>query len=462
MLKREKRIREDLCEGPFLRKIIVYTIPVVLTAILQLLFNAADLMILGQFTGEDNVGAVGATGSLINMLVSLFTGLAMGAGVCVARNIGARQDDQVHKTVHTSIPAALVGGGVLTVAGIFLARWCLELMATPVNLLPAATLYMQIYFAGSIPMLLYNFGTAILRSAGDTKSPLIYLTIAGVLNVVLNVFFVLVLHMNVAGVALATIISQTLSCVLVLRKLMKRDDACRLFLKKMRIDMGALSRILAIGIPAGLQSSLFAVSNVIVQSAVNSFNVEAINNGFSAASNIEGFIYVGMDSLNQSVTTFVGQNSGAGKYKNVGKIIWISLACVFVVGITMGTLAWVFAPQLLGLYLQKGSQAVQYGIIRISYVGLFYFICGIMNVLSGSLRGMGYSVTPMVGTVSGACVLRVVWIYTIFKVYHTLDGLLLMFPISWIVTVIVLGICLLIGLQRRKKQVSRYMNPANC
>lgn len=461
MLKREKRIRQDLCEGPFLRKIIVYTVPVVLTGILQLLFNAADLMILGQFTGEDNVGAVGATGSLINMLVSLFTGLAMGAGVCVARNIGAKQDDQVHKIVHTAMPAAFIGGGILTVAGIFLARWFLELMATPVNLLPAATLYMQIYFAGSIPMLLYNFGTAILRSAGDTKSPLIYLTVAGVVNVALNVFFVLVLHMSVAGVALATTLSQTLSCVLVLRKLMIRDDACKLVLRKMRINLDALSRILAIGVPAGLQSSLFAVSNVIVQSAVNSFNVEAINNGFSAASNIEGFIYVGMDALNQSVTTFVGQNSGAGKYKNVGKIIWISLACVITVGITMGFSAWMFAPQLLGLYLQKGSQAVQYGITRITYVGLFYFLCGIMNVLSGSLRGMGYSVTPMVGTVLGACVLRVVWIYTIFQIHHTLSGLLLMFPVSWIVTVVVLGICLLIGLQRRKKQVAQRRIPSN-
>lgn len=453
MLKREQRLRQDLCQGPFLPKIISYTIPIILTSVLQLLFNAADLMVLGQLKGNDNVGAVGATGSLINLLISLFNGLSVGASVCVAQGIGAKDDDRVSRAVHTAIPAAAIGGAVLTVIGVCLSRWLLELMATPINLIGQATLYMQIYFAGIIPILVYNFGAAILRSAGDTKSPLIYLSAAGVLNIALNLFFVAVCDMAVDGVALATVISQLLACVLVLRKLMRREDGCKLILKKMRIDPRALGRIVSIGLPAGIQGSLFSISNVTIQSSVNSFNIEAINNGCSAASNIEGFVYMGMNAFQQTVTTFVGQNSGARKYRNVGKVVGLTLACVTVTGLVLGTAARFFAPQLLSLYLKEGGDAIGYGITRMNYVCLVYFLCGIMDVLSGSLRGMGASAVPMVVSILGACGLRVLWVVTVFRQLQTLESLFVVFPVSWIVTILALVVCFVIIWKKRIKTV---------
>ncbi len=451
MLRREKRIRQNLLEGPFLPKIISYTIPIILTSILQLLFNAADLVVLGQFAGEDTVGAVGATASLINLMVSLFTGLSIGAGVCVAQGIGARDDDRVSRAVHTAVPAAILGGVLLTVVGILYSRTFLIWMATPENLLDYADVYMRIYFAGIIPVLVYNFGAAILRSAGDTKSPLIYLTIAGVVNVVLNLVFVVACNMTVEGVALATTLSQALSCILVLRKLMKRTDACKLSLKKLKIDKYALSQIIGIGLPAGIQGSLFSISNVSVQSAVNSFNIPAVNNGCSAASNLEGFVYMGMNAFQQTATTFVGQNSGARRYYNVGKITGLCMLCASAVGLILGVSGRVFAPVLLSLYLPEGGEAITYGIIRMNYVCLPYFLCGIMDVLSGTLRGMGTSITPMVVSIMGACGLRILWIMTVFAKHRTLDMLYLVFPISWIVTILALAVCFVVIWNRRKK-----------
>lgn len=451
MLKREKRIRQDLCEGPFLPKIISYTVPIILTSVLQLLFNAADLMVLGQLRSEDHVGAVGATGSLINLLVSLFTGLSIGAGVCVAQGIGAKDDGRVSRAVHTAIPAAVIGGAVLTVVGVLWSHWFLQLMSTPDNLIDQATLYMQIYFGGIIPLLVYNFGAAILRSAGDTKSPLVYLTISGVLNVILNLVFVALFGMAVDGVALATVLSQTLACVLVLRKLMCREDSCKLTLSKMRIDPSALSRIVSIGLPAGIQSSLFAISNVTVQSSINSFNIKAINNGCSAASNIEGFVYVGMNAFQQTSTTFVGQNAGARRYRNVGRITLLTVISVTVTGLILGALGRIFAPQLLSLYLKDGGDSLMYGQTRMNYICLFYFLCGIMDVMSGTLRGMGVSTVPMVVTILGACGLRILWIATVFRRFHTLESLFIVFPVSWIVTILALVACFFVIWKKRLK-----------
>ncbi len=450
MLKREKRIRQNLLEGPFLPKIISYTVPIILTSVLQLLFNAADLMILGQFAGADTVGAVGATSSLINLMVNLFAGLAVGAGVCVAQGIGARDDDRISRAVHTAIPAAVIGGAVLTLVGVFFSRFFLELMATPANLLHYAGIYMRIYFAGIIPMLVYNFGAAILRSAGDTKSPLLYLTVAGVANVLLNLFFVIVCRMTVEGVALATTISQLLSCVLVLRKLMVRQDACRLSLKKLKIDKGSLSRIIGVGLPAGIQSSMFSIANVTIQSAVNSFNLAAVNNGCSAASNIEGFVYMSMNAFQQTATTFVGQNAGAGQYRNVRKINSLCMLCAAVTGLLLGVSGRLFAPQLLSLYLPQGGEAITYGMIRMSYVCLPYFICGIMEVLSGTLRGMGLSVVPMAASILGTCGLRILWVMTVFESRKTLDVLYLVYPVSWLVTIAVLLVCYFVIWNKRK------------
>lgn len=452
MIKREKMLRQDLCRGPFLPKIIAYTIPIILTSILQLLFNAADLVVVGQFEGNDDLGAVGATGSLINLLVSLFTGLSIGAGVCVAQGIGAQDDSRVSRAVHTAIPAAVIGGAVLTVIGVVFSPGMLRLMDTPEKVIDLATLYMRIYFGGIIPVLLYNFGAAILRSAGDTKSPLIYLSIAGVLNVLLNLFFVAVCHMSVGGVALATVLSQALSSVLVLRALMRRSDACKLMLKKLCIDKGSLKRIIAIGLPAGIQSAMFSIANVVIQSSINSFG-EAVLSGSTAAANIEGFTYVSINAFQQTSTTFVGQNSGARRYDNVGRVTGLCAACAAVVGIVMGGSCYLLAPKLLPIYLKEGGAAVQYGITRMSYVCLPYFLCGIMDVLSGTLRGMGVSALPMVVTLLGACGLRIVWISTVFRQHRTLGTLFLCFPVSWAVTLVALLVAFVIVWKKRMKKL---------
>lgn len=443
MLKREKKLRQDLCSGPFLPKIISYTVPIILTSILQLLFNAADLVVVGQFEGNDDLGAVGATGSLINLLVSLFTGLSIGAGVCVAQGIGAKDDSRVSRAVHTAIPAAFIGGAALMVIGIVFSPGMLRLMDTPEKVMDLASLYMRIYFAGIIPVLLYNFGAAILRSAGDTKSPLIYLSVAGAVNVVLNLFFVAVCRMSVAGVALATVLSQALSCALVLRALMRRSDACKLTLRKLRIDAGSLRRIVAIGLPAGIQGAMFAVSNVVIQSSINSFG-EVVLSGSTAASNIEGFVYMGMNAFQQTATTFVGQNAGARRYNNVGKVAGLCIACAAAAGVILGGGCYLLAPQLLPIYLKEGGAAVRYGITRMTYVCLPYFLCGIMDVLSGLLRGMGASTVPMIVTLLGACGLRIVWISTVFRQYRSLEVLFLCFPVSWAITIVALTVSFMI------------------
>lgn len=432
----------DLCSGPFLKKILLYTLPIIATGLLQLLFNAADLVVVGQFAGSEAVGAVGATGSLINLLVNLFMGLSVGAGVCVAQAIGARNDDSIHQTVHTAIPAAVIGGVVLTVVGIVLSPQMLELMDTPNEIIDLSVLYLRIYFAGIIPMLLYNFGASILRAAGDTKSPLIFLSIAGVINVVLNLIFVIAFRMSVAGVALATSISQTISCVLVIRALMRRPDACRLVFAKLRIYPTALLKIVRIGLPAGIQGSLFSISNVLIQSSINSFGTLAVS-GSTAAGNIEGFVYVGMNSFHQTAMNFTGQNIGAGRYENLGKIMRVCLVCVLVVGVTLGGLCYAFAEPLLSIYLTDEPAAIVHGVTRMTYVCVVYFLCGLMDVMSGVLRGMGASLSPMLVTVLGVCGMRLAWIYTIFQVdrFHTLDCLFLSYPISWVLTFAALLCC---------------------
>ena len=445
--------RLDLCSGPFLKKIILYTVPIILTSMLQLLFNAADLMVVGQFRGNNAVSAVGATGSLVNLIVCLFVGLSTGAGVCVAQGIGARDQERVSRAVHTAIPVGIIGGALLTVVGIVLSPVLLKLMDTPVNVVGMSTVYLRIYFAGIIPIMVFNFGAAILRSAGDTKSPLIYLSVAGVINVLLNLLFVVVFDRGVDGVAWATTISQAVACVLVLRKLSKREDGCRLELKKLKIHGHVLGRIIRIGLPAGVQSMLFSISNVLIQSSVNSFG-EVVLSGNSAAANLEGFVYMGMNAFQQTAMTFAGQNVGAGKYKNVGKVVRLNMACAAVIGIALGGLFFLFAKQLLPLYLKEGGDAVIHGVNRMQYVCLPYFLCGLMDVLSGGLRGMGASVVPMIVSILGACGLRILWIYTIFQKIHTPACLYISYPISWMITGATLLICFAVLLQKRKKQMA--------
>lgn len=424
----------DMCNGPLLKNIIVYTIPIILTGILQLLFNAADLAVVGRFGEDYSVGAVGSTGSIINLIVNLFIGLSVGAGVTAAHAMGAGRDDDVHKIVHTAIPTAIVSGLFLTVVGVCFSETFLRLMSTPDNIIDLSSIYMKIYFCGITSSMVYNFGSAILRVAGDTKGPLCYLTIAGVINVLLNLVFVICFKMDVAGVALATAISQTVSAVLVVRALMKREDSCKLCLRKMKIYKNQLMRMIRIGVPAGIQGSLFSISNVIIQSSVNSFG-EVVVSGNAAAQNLEGFVYTTMNSFHQTALNFTGKNYGARNYDRIGKITRICLGLVFIAGAVLGNFMHLFGTQLLSFYLPKAPDATAYGLIRLKYICVPYFVCGLMDVISGVIRGLGSSIAPMIITVLGVCGLRIAWIYTVFTMdkFHTLESLYLSYIISWTV-----------------------------
>lgn len=426
-----------MLQGPLFGSIVSYTIPIILTSLLQLLFNAADLIVVGRFCGSVSVAAVGATGAITNLMINFFIGLSVGAGVGVAHGLGSREDHVVHCTVHTAIPTALFSGVVLTVFGITFSEPFLRMMDTPESVLPLSAVYMKIYFAGITFTMVYNFCAAILRAAGDTKSPLIYLTFAGVVNVVLNVFFVRVLHMNVAGVALATIISQAISAVLVTWALMHRTDACQFIWKKMHIYKPQLQKMIRIGLPAGIQSSLFSISNVLIQSSVNSFG-DVLMSGNAAAANIEGFVYVCLNAFHQTAVNFIGQNAGARQYKRVYKTLLICLGSVTVVGLGMGLLAYSLGPTLLSIYITDSPEAIAYGMVRLGYICLPYFICGLMDVTTGALRGLGASMAPMIISVLGVCGLRIGWVYTIFQIpqYHTPQCLYFSYLVSWAVTFI--------------------------
>ena len=430
-----KRFGRSMLEGPLLPSIISYTVPIILTSILQLLFNAADLVIVGRFRGSLSVAAVSATGALINLIVNLFIGLSIGAGVAVAHGLGSREDQVVHKTVHTALPTAIVGGLIVTVIGVFFSKTFLEYMGTPAKVLHLSTIYMQIYFGGIVFTMVYNFCASILRAAGDTKSPLVFLGIAGVLNVGLNIMFVTVFHMNVDGVALATVISQALSAALVVLALMKRTDACKLYLSKIRFYKPQLLKIIRIGLPAGIQGSLFSISNVLIQSSINSFG-PVLMSGSGAASSIEGFIYVTFNAFHQTAVNFIGQNAGAGQYRRVKKILSTCLVSSVVSTLAISIAAYVFGPQLLSIYITDSKEAIAYGMIRLAYIALPYFLCALMDVTTGSLRGIGASITPMLISVLGICGIRILWIYTIFQVpaFHTPECLYLSYSISWILT----------------------------
>lgn len=445
---------KSMREGPILKSVIVYTVPIILTGLLQLLFNAADLIVVGWFSGSDSVAAVGATGALTNLIINLFIGLSVGAGVAVAQGMGAGNGKLTSEAVHTAVPVSVISGIFLTVIGVLFSRNFLELMGTPDGkLLELASVYMQIYFAGMTFSMLYNFGSAILRAAGDTRSPLIFLTVAGVLNVILNIVFVALFKLDVAGVALATSISQAVSAILVLLALMKRQDACRFEFKKMHIYKNALLRMVKIGVPAGLQGSLFSISNVLIQSSVNSFGAAHMS-GSAAASSIEGFCYVTMNSFHQTALNFCGQNYGAGDFKRVKRITWVCLMTVAVAGFVVGNLSYIFGRELLKIYITDSPEAINYGMERLKFMVVPYFLCGIMDTTTGAMRGIGSSVIPMIITVVGVCVMRIVWIYTVFALpqYHTFSGLFISYPISWLLTFAALFISFTVVMRRKEKK----------
>ena len=442
----------NMLNGPLFKNVIAYTIPIILTGFLQLLFNAADLVIVGRYCGSISVAAVGATTSITNLIVNLFIGLSVGAGVVVAQAIGAENHKKTHRAVHTAIPTALVGGVVLTIVGVGFSETFLRWMDTPENVLDLSALYMKIYFGGIIFMMIYNFCASILRAAGDTKSPLIFLTIAGLLNVGLNVLFVTVFDLNVAGVALATTISQGVSAILVVITLMKREDACKLYFSKLKFHKEEFSQMIKIGLPAGIQGSLFSISNVIIQSSINSFG-SVVMSGNAAALNIEGFMFVCLNAFHQTTLNFTGQNIGANQYKRAKKVFVINMLCVFVVGLIISTSVYLAGPYLLKIYLPDSAEAVLVGQIRLQCLCLSYCLLGMMDVSGGGLRGMGVSFAPMIISVLGVCGVRIGWIYTIFQIpeFHTPETIYLSYTVSWGITFITQTIVYFIVYNKKKR-----------
>ena len=430
----------DLLHGNLWKKIIIFAIPVMLSGLLQLLFNACDLMVVGKFSGDDSLAAVGSTSSLTSLIVNLFIGFSVGANVAVARAIGKKDQKKCHDVVHTSILFSLIVGIFLTIFGVLTARHWLIQMDTNIEILDKATLYLTIYFSGMIFNMLYNFGAAIVRATGETKKPLYFLIIAGVVNVILNLIFVIVFNMDVAGVALATIISQMISSILIIIYLLKLDGFVHFSFKDLKIDKGSLKEIVLVGLPAGIQSSLFAISNVSIQTAVNSFDSTAVVAGNSASNNIGGFIYTSMNAFYQAAVTFTSQNFGAKCMKNCKKILIACLIYVTLTGLLVGGVAVLFGHPLISLYA-SGDEAIGYGITRLTILALTYFLCGIGDVLVGGMRGLGYSVVPMVTSIVGVCGIRLLWIYTAFAANHTLPTLYVAYPLSWGITAIVHVIC---------------------
>ena len=445
-----KTYEMDMTSGPLLKKIILFTIPILLSGVLQLLFNAADIVVVGRFAGDNAMAAVGSTTSLISLLTNLFIGISAGANVAVANFYGARDEEAVSKTVHTSVIISLVGGTGLLLIGVCLARPILELMKSPETVLPLSTLYLRIYFLGMPATLLFNFCASILRATGDTKHPLYFLALAGVLNVLLNLLFVIVFRLSVAGVALATILSQHISLFLILRLMVKSDSCIRLSWRKLRVSKSKLARILRVGLPAGVQSSLFALSNVTIQSAINSFG-EVVMAANTASSNIEGFVYIAMNAVYQAAMNFSGQNYGAGHYRRLHRVLFECLGLVTIVGMVLGWGAYLLGGPLLHIYTTSDI-VVTYGLQRMKIVCLCYFICGWMDTIVGVMRGMGYGIMPMIVSLVGSCLFRIIWVCTIFQVYHTLPMLYISWPVTWILTFSMHVVCYCGIWHRRRKE----------
>ncbi len=419
----------DMCNGPLFGKILIFALPIMAMNILQLLFNAADMVVVGRFSGSEALGAVGATGSLINLIVTLFMGLSVGTSVIVAQDYGAGQPDSVSSAVHTSIAVSLIGGLVVMVTGFVFCEPLLRMMGTPDNIINLSVLYMKIYFIGMPASMVYNFGAAILRAVGDSRRPMYYLIVAGIANVVFNLFFVIVLHMSVAGVAWATVISQFISMGLIMICLYRCDGGIQFIPRQLHIDGKQLKRIIKIGLPAGLQGVLFSISNVLVQAAINSFGSVMVA-ASSAAGNVEGFLGTSMIAYYNAALTFTGQNVGAKKYERIDTIAKVCTVLIFATWLLLGGATWIFGRPLLGLFTSD-PQVVELGMLRIQVMVIAFFTCGMMNVYPGLTRGMGYSMLPMFCTLIGACVMRIVWLATFFAWHPTVVMLFACYPVTW-------------------------------
>ncbi len=450
--EQKKNYEMDMCSGSILKKMLIFTLPLMCSSILQLLFNAADIVVVGRFAGDNSLAAVGSNTALINLLTNLFVGLSIGANVAAARFYGAKQDEELRKTVHTAMLLSILSGIILTVIGVVGARQILIWMQTPEEVLDLAVLYLRIYFLGMTGTMVYNFGSALLRAVGDTRRPLYYLFGAGCVNIVLNLLFVICFHMDVAGVALATVISEAVSALLVLGCMIREKGSIHLELRKLHIYPDKFAQILKVGLPAGFQGIVFALSNVVIQSSINLFGATVVA-GNSAAANIEGFVYMAMNSFYQATISFTSQNFGAGKQERINRIAITGECCVIVVGLVFGNACVLFGHPLLGIY-SSSPAVIGAGMHRLRIIARTYALCGIMDVMVGALRGVGYSVMPMIVSLIGACGLRLVWLATVFQIdcYHSVTTVYLSYPITWIITLSVHILCFVVI---RRKQMKR-------
>lgn len=431
-----------MCSGPIMPKLVSFSIPLMLSGILQLMFNAVDIVVVGRFSGSRALAAVGSTTALIGIFINLFIGISLGANVLSARFYAAGKDREMSETVHTSIALALISGVVMAFVGLGFARGALNLMGTPSDVIDQSTLYMQIYFLGMPFFMLYNYGAAILRSVGDTKRPLLFLIISGITNAILNVILVVCFHMDVAGVAIATVTAQFISCVLVLRCLYKSEGSYQLRFSKLTLKWIYLKQIFQVGIPAGLQSTVINFSNALLQSSVNSFGSVAMA-GYTAANNILSFLYASVNSVSQACMSFTSQNYGVGKWKRMDKVLLNCLVLTVGVALTLGCGAYVFGPNLLKIYTDE-AEVIRCGMEILSFTTIPYFLCGVMDLFPGALRGMGRSAVPMILSVIGTVGMRIIWIFMIFPEHRSLKVLFISYPASWTATILLQVICFLL------------------
>lgn len=427
-----KNAKIDMTEGPLFGKILKFSVPVVLSGVLQLLYNASDMVVVGRYAPEGSLGAVSATSALINLIINVLIGLSVGTCVIVARYYGEKNDEGISRAVHTSISVSLIGGVLVGILGVLLARPMLTMMGTPPEVIDRSVLYMQIYFCGMPFNALYNYGAAIMRAGGDTRRPMYYLASTGIVNVLLNLLFVIKFDMGVAGVALATIIAQALSAILVFFKLCRSEGADRIRIRKLRISGNELLHIMKVGLPAGIQGSVFSISNVLIQSSINSFG-PTVMDANAAASNIDSFVYTAMNGVSQATLAFVSQNYGAAKFKRIKSSVFQTIGITFALGAVLGVLFNIFAEQLIWIY-NGDPTVISYGKTRLLIICLPYFLCGIMDVFAGAMRGIGKSTTAMIISLLGACVFRIIWIYTVFSAFRSIECLYLSYPVSWALT----------------------------
>lgn len=436
---KKNRFEIDMCNGSIMDKLISFSLPLMVSGILQLAFNAVDIIVVGRFSGSQALAAVGSTTALINVFTNLFIGISLGANVLAARFYAAGKDREMSETVHTSITLALISGITMAVIGVLLAKWALEIMGTPDDVIGQSALYMRIYFMGMPFFMLYNYGAAILRAIGDTKRPLIFLIISGIANAALNMTLVIIFHMGVAGVAIGTIISQLISCVLVLTCLYRSEGSYQLRFSKLKINGAYMEQIFQVGVPAGIQSTVINLSNALLQSSVNSFGSIAMA-GYTAANNILGFLYMSVNSITQACMSFTSQNYGVGKLKRMDRVLRDCAILSIAIAAVLGGLAYSFGPQILTVYTSD-PKVISCGMEILAYTSITYFLCGIMDLFPGALRGMGYSAVPMVLSVIGTVGTRIVWVFGIFPNHRSLSVLFVSYPVSWIITIVLQVVC---------------------